>query len=137
MASADSHADFRGQRAPSKVNYVEMAPLPQGLIDKLRKGEVIPFVGAGVSRAVTDSRGKPLFPSWPELLARAVERLHADQNPKKANRAAGELEDNDYLAAAKTARNGLGADWYPCIKGQFDPDLTHARADSLAAAKAV
>jgi len=78
-----------------------MAPLPHGLIEKLHKGEVIPFVGAGVSRAVTDLSGQPLFPSWPELLARAVERLRADQNHKKANRAAGELEDNDYLAAAK------------------------------------
>ena len=74
---------------------------PHGLIEKLHKGEVIPFVGAGVSRAVRDLSGQPLFPSWPELLARAVERLRADQNHKKANRAAGELEDNDYLAAAK------------------------------------
>jgi len=100
---------------------------PHGLIEKLHKGEVIPFVGAGVSRAVTDLSGQPLFPSWPELLARAVERLRADQNHKKANRAAGELEDNDYLAAAKTARDGLGADWFPFLNSQFDLDLTPAR----------
>jgi len=114
-----------------------MAPLPHGLIEKLHEGKVIPFVGAGVSRAVTDLSGQPLFPSWPELLARAVERLRADQNHKKANRAAGELEDNDYLAAAKTARDGLGADWFPFLNSQFDLDLTRAREDSLAAAKAV
>ena len=80
-------ADLQGQplyAAARKINYDNMAPLPQGLIDKLRKGEVIPFVGSGVSRAVTDSNGKPLFPSWPELLARAVERLHARPEPQKS-----------------------------------------------------
>ena len=62
-----------------------MSALPKSLIDALSSRDVIPFVGAGVSLAVTDAAGAPLFPSWSELLTRAAERLRADHNHTKAN----------------------------------------------------
>ena len=45
---------------------------PKTLIDSLQNGQVIPFVGAGVSRAIQNKdTGKPLFPNWKELLLKA------------------------------------------------------------------
>jgi hypothetical protein len=41
-----------------------MSDLPASLIEALRNSEVIPFVGAGVSMAVTGGDGARLFPSW-------------------------------------------------------------------------
>ncbi len=38
-----------------------MPDLPSTLVDALKSRTVIPFVGAGVSRAVTDDAGRPLF----------------------------------------------------------------------------
>jgi hypothetical protein len=34
------------------------------LIDALARGSCLPFVGAGISRNVTDKMGKALFPDW-------------------------------------------------------------------------
>ncbi|MFI3118681.1 MAG: hypothetical protein QX203_01715 [Methylococcaceae bacterium] len=43
--------------------------IPPKLIDSLAKGQVIPFVGAGVSMSVINKAdNKPLFPSWSALL---------------------------------------------------------------------
>lgn len=114
-----------------------MANLPKTLVDKLRSGEVIPFVGAGVSMAVRDTAGAALFPSWGELLRRAVARLREEQNDRKAKRAEGELEDGDYLSAARTARDGLGAGWYGFLREQFDRTPEEARAETLELARAV
>ena len=114
-----------------------MADLPKTLVEKLRSGEVIPFVGAGVSMAVRDAAGAALFPSWPELLRRAVARLREEGNPKKANRAEPELEDGDLLRAAKTAQEGLGAGWYGFLRAQFDLSSEAAEPGSLALARAV
>jgi hypothetical protein len=44
--------------------------IPQTLAEQLRRGRVVPFVGAGVSMAVRGADGKGLFPSWGELLRR-------------------------------------------------------------------
>jgi len=45
---------------------------PKTLIDSLQNGQVIPFVGAGVSRAIQNKdTGKPLFPNWKELPLKA------------------------------------------------------------------
>ncbi|MGA2597927.1 MAG: hypothetical protein ABSH09_13165, partial [Bryobacteraceae bacterium] len=74
-----------------------MSNMPASLIEALRRHEVIPFVGAGVSLAVTDLNGTRLFPTWRELLERAAERLRAEGLAKKANRTQAELEDDDFL----------------------------------------
>src|SRR5947207_895018 len=97
-----------------------MPSLPASLIEALRRGEVIPFVGAGVSMAVTDADGARLFPSWRELLCRAAERLRAEGLTKKANRAQAELDDDDFLKAAETARAALGTEWCKFLRDQFD-----------------
>ena len=81
-----------------------MSALPKSLIDALSSRDVIPFVGAGVSLAVTDAAGAPLFPSWTELLTRAAERLRADQHRTKANAVDALIADSDFLPAAEKAR---------------------------------
>src|ERR1017187_8046059 len=82
-----------------------MGNLPSNLVDALKAREVIPFAGAGVSRAVTDDTGRHLFPTWHGLLLAASDRLRAEGLTKKANRVQAELEDNEYLDAAKVARD--------------------------------
>ncbi|MGC2238371.1 MAG: hypothetical protein WA584_19610 [Pyrinomonadaceae bacterium] len=48
--------------------------IPEPLIDALKAGLVVPFIGAGVSRAVEKKEKdltktfNPLFPSWKEFL---------------------------------------------------------------------
>ena len=113
-----------------------MGKLPSTLVDALKAGEAIPFAGAGVSRAVTDGAGRHLFPTWRGLLLAAAERLRAEGLTTKANLAQALLEDNQYLDAARVARDALGARWFPFLKAQFDPPAEHVRQASLEAARA-
>ena len=114
-----------------------MGNLPSNLVEALKAREVIPFAGAGVSRAVTDEAGRPLFPTWRGLLLAASDRLRTEGLATKANRVQATLEDNEYLDAAKVARAALGALWFPFLKAQFDPPAEHVRPASLDAARAV
>jgi len=114
-----------------------MGNLPSTLVDALKAREVIPFAGAGVSRAVTDDAGRPLFPTWRGLLLAASDRLRSEGLATKANRVQATVEDNEYLDAAKVARDALGALWFPFLKAQFDPPAEQARSASLDAARAV
>lgn len=108
-----------------------MGNLPSNLVEALKAREVIPFAGAGVSRAVTDDAGRHLFPTWRGLLLAASDQLRAEGLTRKANRVQATLEDNEYLDAAKVARDALGALWFPFLKAQFDPPAEHVRQASL------
>ena len=56
--------------------------IPRDLQQRLRARKVIPFVGAGVSRAVRhEDTGEPLFPTWKQLLQNAITELTADHKP--------------------------------------------------------
>src|ERR1039458_7577714 len=98
-----------------------MGNLPSTLVDALKAREVIPFAGAGVSRAVTDEAGRHLFPTWRGLLRAASDRLRTEGLTTKANRVQATLEDNEYLDAAKVARDAPGGLWVPFLKTQIDP----------------
>src|SRR3989440_1065959 len=108
-----------------------MPDLPSTLVEALKDRAVIPFAGAGVSRAVTDEAGQHLFPTWHGLLLAASERLRTEGLTTKANRVQATLEDNEYLDAAKVARDAMGALWFDFLKAQFDPPAERVRPASL------
>ena len=114
-----------------------MRDLPSTLVEALKARAVIPFAGAGVSRAVTDEAGEYLFLTWRGLLLAAAERLRAEGLTTKANRVQATLEDNEYLDAAKVARDALGALWFDFLKAQFDPPAERVRPASLGVARAI
>src|ERR1035438_4803113 len=114
-----------------------MQDLPSTLVEALKARAVIPFVGAGVSRAVTDEAGQPLFPTWRGLLLAASERLRAEGLATKANRVQADVEDGDYLHAAELARDAMGALWFDFLRVHFDPPDGRVRPASLDVARAV
>src|SRR6266567_1886708 len=114
-----------------------MRDLPSTLVEALKARAVIPFAGAGVSRAVTDDAGEPLFPTWRGLLLAAAEQLRAQCLPTKANRVQATLEDNEYLDAAKVARDALGTDWFKFLEAQFNPPSERVRPATLELARAI
>ena len=77
-------------------------PIPAYLIEQLRDRRVVPFVGAGVSRAVRDQdSGEFLFPLWKEVLERGAERIEAANGARATLiRALVEDREPDYLQAA-------------------------------------
>jgi tetratricopeptide (TPR) repeat protein len=118
----------------------QLMSIPKTLEDRLRSGKVIPFIGAGVSRAVKDKEtGKRLFPSWKELLERAAARLDEEQKAKAANlvRALLESDEPEYLEAAERARKALGPIWFDFLKGQLDHPRERADDESLKLAEAI
>src|SRR5690242_8098140 len=97
--------------------------VPKTMEDRLRAGKIIPFVGAGVSMAVTNKEsGERLFPSWKTLLEHAADRLDEEKKPAYANavRSLLQFEPPDYLDAARRARQGLGSVWFQFIKEHID-----------------
>lgn len=118
--------------------------IPHSLEQILAEGRVVPFVGAGVSMSVLDSKTKrPLFPGWRQLLERAATRLEGERDKRKASYASvvrGLLElagSDNYLEAARHAREGLGASWYGFLKAQLNPPRQSADDKSLETARAI
>ncbi|HZH31413.1 MAG TPA: tetratricopeptide repeat protein [Pyrinomonadaceae bacterium] len=115
--------------------------LPKALQDSLRAGNVIPFVGAGVSMSVLNAEtGERLFPGWRELLEQAAGRLEEEDRISYANdvRALLGLSKPNYLEAARLAREGLGeAIWHSFLEGQLDYPRERAKPDSLRLAEAI
>ena len=115
-------------------------PIPQSLQDKLRKRQVVPFVGAGVSMSILDRLSRqPIFPSWRQLLSGAADRLEAEMKSGEAElvRAFLKIQRPDFLYAAQQARDALGAVWYEYLKQVLD--IPHERIDdgSLELARSV
>lgn len=67
----------------------------------------------------------------------APERLRTEGLTTKANRVQATLQDNEYLDAAKVARDARGALWFDFLKAQFDPPAERVRPASLDVARAV
>lgn len=116
-----------------------MTMIPRTLAKRLQDGQVIPFVGAGVSMAARHTDGTALFPSWRDLLLRGADRLVEEGKAADAKlvRAHLEVDDADYLAAAKRLRDKLGAVWTLFLKQQLDLSRHDVDAASLALARAV
>jgi tetratricopeptide (TPR) repeat protein len=120
-------------------DHARRQDIPQTLRERLRERRVIPFVGPGVSMAVTDREtGERLFPSWRELLLRAADRL--DQEHKSAP--AGLVRSlvsmgrtKDLLVAADEVREALGSVWFQFLKDQIDLAPQQGTDDSLALAR--
>lgn len=83
--------------------------------------------------------GKPLFPSWSELLKRAAKRLEDEQKSSYAGlvRHLLAIEKPDYLDAARRAREGLGAVWFAFLKEQLDHSQERVDETSLALARSI
>jgi tetratricopeptide (TPR) repeat protein/8-oxo-dGTP pyrophosphatase MutT (NUDIX family) len=117
------------------------AGLPETLIKRLRAKKVIPFVGAGVSMSVLHRDTKDrLYPSWSELLRRAADRLRAERQYDHARAVEGLLgigQPEDFLEAAKKAREGLGPIWFTFLTEQFDHSRDIVDDESLELARLI
>jgi tetratricopeptide (TPR) repeat protein len=114
--------------------------IPQTLEARLRRSQVIPFVGAGVSRSVLRrGGGEPLFPGWRDLLLGAADRLEKEgRSPEgKLVRSLLEVVPPEYLEAARRARDGLGAIWPQFLEAAIGRPFEEAEPESLSLARAV
>lgn len=85
-----------------------MPDLPQSLVDALRAGTLIPFVGAGVSvGAVRQLAAEYRFPDWKGLIEALADRLVKEGLPDDAATVRATLA-NDAMAAAAQAMQFLG-----------------------------
>ncbi|ATB29190.1 SIR2 family protein [Melittangium boletus] len=78
---------------------------PRELVEAIRRHQLVPFVGAGISMGV-----KPgLFPSWPRLLEGLVDRMHEEASPEAAIAEVRQrIDQGDLLTAAEQAFQELG-----------------------------
>ena len=111
------------------------------LRDSLKNKEVIPFIGAGVSRAIMRKDEKtPLFPSWWEFLSLAAERLEKEGKTAKANIIKSLLADvpPDYLDIAQRSFDSLGVPlWNDLLMQTFKRDEKEADEKTLELAQLV
>ncbi|MFN0100896.1 MAG: SUMF1/EgtB/PvdO family nonheme iron enzyme [Bryobacteraceae bacterium] len=108
--------------------------IPDELRQALHDRQVVPFVGAGVSRAVKRKDGSDAFPGWGELLNRAAVKI-ADAKVKRLVPLYVEMER--YLEAAQEARKALGAEWLPFLRGVFQVPIGAIDDESLGLARQV
>jgi hypothetical protein len=79
---------------------------PRELVEAVRKYQVVPFIGAGISMGV--KRG--MFPSWIQLLEGLAERMNDESIPESAiSEVRQRITQGDYLTAAELAFKELGA----------------------------
>lgn len=116
-----------------------MTSLPESFIKRLRQRKVIPFVGAGVSMSVRDTKGNSVFPGWRQLLENSVIKLESEKKKRKASVVSRYLNQKnpDYYLAAKHAKEGLGQEWFNFIKSQLNPKRLIIDDDSLRLSKSV
>ncbi len=79
---------------------------PRELVEAVRKYQVVPFVGAGVSMGVKQG----MFPSWIQLLEGLAERMTDEGLPESAvTEVRQRIAQGDFLTAAERAFTELGA----------------------------
>jgi Cdc6-like AAA superfamily ATPase len=108
--------------------------LPDSLKNRLANGEIIPLIGAGVSMSVKTKQGEKAFPSWPELLTNAADKLEAeDRQLVKLQVKRGKLQ-----RAAQEAQELLsGRSWIEFLNSQFSIDFTQLDDDCKALPQAI
>src|SRR3989338_116087 len=113
--------------------------IPQSLIECLRSGKLIPFVGAGVSKSIARKGGEQLFPDWKELLELAAAALEAEHKRSDADlvRAYLNVDQPKYLEAAQHARTALGSIWHEFLKKHLNPNFDLLDENSLALPQAI
>ncbi len=119
-------------------SYTEM-PIPGSLINALRDGRLIPFVGAGASMSILDKYGKRVYPSWTEIFERATNRLDTESKENDAEyiRASLKRSNPNLLETARFAKEALGSHWIHFLEGQFRKDYEEIDPNSLELAKAI
>jgi tetratricopeptide (TPR) repeat protein len=116
------------------------------LVEELKAKRVIPFIGAGVSRAI-EKREKvsaesfnPLFSSWKEFLVFAAKKLRRERNFTAAKDIINllRLSQPKYLEAAQIAYDSLDVPlWNKLLKESFEVDEDKAQSESLELAQLV
>ncbi|MBY5394645.1 hypothetical protein HFN01_07375 [Rhizobium leguminosarum] len=106
--------------------------IPNSLLKAVREQKVIPFIGAGLSSSIKDREGARIFPSWPELLNLAAERLVGEGKADDANLVTSLVRKNKLVDAATNADQYLGrVQWLEFLKETFDRTCDHADPATL------
>lgn len=109
----------------------------------LRKGKLIPFVGAGVSMSVKKiDSSESLFPSWKTLLLNSAEEIKKQNIKESASKLIEayleHAEDDSYLQAAKLAEKTLGNNsWNVFLKQQISLSYSQCEPSSLELAASI
>lgn len=120
------------------VASCRMRKFPRSLVQALKDGRALPFVGAGVSRAVVDRLGQQAFPNWVELLERAAQSLLDEDKPDEAYQVQTLIANKHFLPAAEIAKGALsGRRWPAFLRDQFDRSLEELDRSTLGLAQAV
>lgn len=99
--------------------------IPQSLKKYLASNDVIPLIGAGVSMSVENKDGSRAFPSWPELLNFAAERLEDEELLDDSHLVKLLVKKGKLQQAAQEAQEQLsGRRWYDFMQSQFVIDFT-------------
>lgn len=94
-----------------------------------RKSELVPFVGAGVSRALKHRlTGQPLMPTWREFLERAAAELPSKPSAECVNAIAA----NNLIEAATIIRRSISKPaWIRLLKRSFEIEPAIVSSSSL------
>jgi hypothetical protein len=100
---------------------IDLANMPR-LVEAVRTGNLVPFVGAGISRQAKTS-DPHAFPAWPELInemagrALFLGRITADEKE--------EIKElvcrGKHLMAAQHLKEKMGGEYTQVIRDRFDP----------------
>ncbi len=114
---------------------------PASLVEALQEGKLIPFVGAGVSRAVREAAtGNPMFPTWTELMELIAQRLDEQLHPRTAAVLRAVAQDGNaqlLVQASSEAQRRLGGEWGKLLERIFRRKKADALPPSLDLARAV
>jgi tetratricopeptide (TPR) repeat protein len=116
--------------------------LPKGLTEALKNGQLIPFVGAGVSMSVKKAgTQESLFPSWGALLEWSAVTVKDNGDKPTADLIKAFLarnKDDAYLQAATYAQEALGNhEWNAFLKEQLSFTKDQCETSSLALAQSI
>jgi hypothetical protein len=115
--------------------------IPLSLQQAIESNTLIPLVGAGVSRAITNKQtnkqNQQVFPGWEELLKRCAVRLRQESSDD-ADLVDIFIKKRDWQQAARYAHEGLkGTAWSTFFNQQFAPDFDDLSNESAALPKAI
>jgi hypothetical protein len=105
------------------------------IIEEARSSDIVPFVGAGVSRALTHRlTGRPLTPTWREFLQQAALELPSDASAS----CLAALEQNCLPEAATIIRKSIRRPaWIRLLKRSFEIEKRDVNPDDLVLHRAI